>query len=127
MENVSNIHDETVHSAESNLNSSINSFEKTMERFAHKLNDSTQTFNRIRDAIRRPFDLANSLKGTLKREYESFTPYIRTAQDYSRRAISSVRANPRPYIIAVVGLIGIAVLAGLFSKKAEEVETLAAA
>jgi hypothetical protein len=108
-----------VQNAEDRLTSSIARFESAMERLAGKVEDTSHRMQHVVDIAKHQKDELLNLKNKTRDAVAPIMPYVYSAGSASRRMVSGVRQNPKPYIWSAIGLIGGLWALGYFSKKGE--------
>ncbi len=105
-----------VQNAEDRLTSSIARFESAMERLAGKVEDTSHRMQHVVDIAKHQKDELLNLKNKTREAVAPIMPYVHSAGSASRRMVSGVRENPKPYIWSAIGLIGGLFALGYFSK-----------
>ena len=77
----------TINEAESDVRNSLNRFERAMDQLAGKVYGTTYPYHRAREIARQS---------------------TQTVRNYSNRAVTEVKNNPRPYIWGAVGIAALA-------------------
>ena len=98
----------SIEKAEEAVQNSINRFETAMEHLAEKVEGTSQKLHHVRDVAKDSKDKLMHLKEEVRATLDPFKPYVNQVRNISTKAVGTVRATPRPFLLAAVGLIGFA-------------------
>jgi hypothetical protein len=103
-----------VQNAEDALSRSIARFESAMERLAGKVEDASHRVQHVADIAKHQKEELVQMKERAREAIAPVMPYVQKASDLSGKTIREVKANPRPYLMTLAGVVGGLALVNFF-------------
>jgi hypothetical protein len=94
----------SIDKADRAVQKSLDRFEVALDNLADKIEMTAQKIHRVRDVALDSKDKLNHLTDEVKATISPLKPYLSQAQNLSSKAMVRVKANPKPFIWAGVGI-----------------------
>ncbi|OFZ29313.1 MAG: hypothetical protein A2622_07815 [Bdellovibrionales bacterium RIFCSPHIGHO2_01_FULL_40_29] len=90
------LEEQEITAAKTGLEMSVQRFGMALDNLANRVGVTADSIHQVQEMVGAPKRMILNAKGTI--------------QDYSERAITKVRENPRPFLMVAVGVIGLGAL-----------------